>query len=96
VEVKDILDFQVNRSITMLYKQFLVMVEDLHEEHLRYLNKMQGGENNDMVKYNYFDQSKMDYLRKKILDSGNSCKREILTVVDHFSSLDERKNEKVI
>ena len=94
MEVKDILDFQVNRSITMLYKQFLVMVEDLHEEHLRYLNKMQRVDSEGLTKYNYFDQAKMDYLRKKILDSGNDCKREILTVIDNFNSLNQ--NEKTI
>ena len=94
MEVKDILDFQVNRSITALYKQFLVMLEDLHEDHLRSINKMkqEGSANPD--KYNYLDQAKMDYLRKKTLDSGNDCKREIMTVIDHFSTLNV--NEKII
>lgn len=94
MEVKDILDFQVNRSITTLYKQFLVMLEDLHEEHLRCINKMKQEDSTDLDKYNYLDQSKMDYLRKKTLDSGNDCKREIMTVIDHFSTLNV--NEKII
>lgn len=94
MEVKDILDFQVNRSITALYKQFLVMLEDLHEEHLRCVNKMKQEGSTDLDKYNYLDQAKMDYLRKKTLDLGNDCKREIITVIDHFSKLNV--NEKII
>tara|TARA_R110000824_G_scaffold27407_3_gene93147 strand:- start:2187 stop:2471 length:285 start_codon:yes stop_codon:yes gene_type:complete len=94
VEVKDILDFQVNRSITALYKQFLVMLEDLQEEHLRCVNKIKRESSVNLDEYNYLDQTKMDYLRKKTLDSGNNCKREIMTVIDHFSTLNA--NEKII
>lgn len=82
MEVKDILDFQVKRSVTTLYKQFLVVLEDLQEEHNRFLKK-----SNLPDEANYLDQAKIDYLRKKVLDSGNNCEREIKTVIDHFYSL---------
>ena len=42
----------------------------------------------DFVQINqadYWDESRMEYLRKKILDNGNDALREIIGQIDQFN-----------
>lgn len=74
LEPKNILAFQVKRDFVDLYKAFLVILEDLEKENEISFNKLkrQLPQNTDAIECaNYFDEAKMEYLRKKILDLGN-------------------------
>jgi len=77
--VKDIISFQVHRNIINLYKGYFVITEDLLREHKAFLSKLQDGtlDDLDIGSIDYFTNEKYDHIRKRILDHGNDCLREI-------------------
>lgn len=86
VEVGDIIKFQVNRNITNLYKSFLILLEDLEYEHQAHFGKLADNlpDNLDILhQADYLTEEKMEYLRKRILDAGNHCAREINTALEN-------------
>ena len=86
--LNDLLEFQIQRNVVNLYKQYLIMLEDLEEEHRRTFAKLKinNPELESLIsQIDYFDQAKMDYLRKKVLDGGNHCVREIKTELEKFN-----------
>lgn len=91
LKFKDLLSFQTHRNIINLYKRYLNIIEDLQEEHINMLNKLNSKIDQQTLKnVDYFDENKYNYLRKKILDLGNETIREIDKTLDLF----EEKNEK--
>lgn len=92
LKLKDLLAFQINRNIVNLYKRYLNLVEDLQEEHLNMLNKLNKKVDLETLKnVDYFDDNRYNYIRKKILDLGNETYREIEKTLEF---LDEKNNEK--
>jgi hypothetical protein len=90
-KLKDLLTFQVHRNIVNLYKRYLNLVEDLQEEHLNMLNKLNSKIDQQTLKnVDYFDENKYNYIRKKVLDLGNETIREIDKTLEFL----EDKNEK--
>jgi len=77
--IKDIISFQVHRNIINLYKGYFVITEDLLREHKAFLSKLQDGtlDDLDIESIDYFTDEKYDHIRKRILDHGNDCVREI-------------------
>jgi hypothetical protein len=91
LKLKDILTFQVHRNIINLYKRYLNLIEDLQEEHLNMLNKLNSKIDQETLKnIDYFDENKYNYIRKKVLDLGNETIREINKTLEFL----EDKNEK--
>ena len=89
-KLKELLVFQIQRNIISLYKRYLNILEDLQEEHINMLNKLNLKIDQQTLKnVDYFDDNKYNYLRKKILDLGNETIREIDKTLDLF----ENKNE---
>ena len=89
--IKDILSFQIHRNIINLYKRYLNLIEDIQEEHINMLNKLNKKIDQETLKnVDYFDENKYNYYRKKILDLGNETIREIDKNIDFI----EQKNEK--
>jgi hypothetical protein len=92
-KLKEFLLFQIHRNITSLYKRYLNLVEDIQEEHINMLNKLNSKIDQETLKnVDYFDDNKYNYLRKKILDLGNETSREIIKNFDLLNV--EIKNEK--
>jgi len=92
-KLKEFLLFQVHRNITSLYKRYLNLIEDIQEEHINMLNKLNNKVDQDTLKnVDYFDDNKYNYLRKKILDLGNETSREIIKNFDLLNV--EIRNEK--
>ena len=92
-KLKEFLLFQVQRNITSLYKRYLNLIEDIQEEHINMLNKLNSKIDQETLKnVDYFDDNKYNYLRKKILDLGNETSREIIKNFDLLNV--EIKNEK--
>jgi len=91
--VRDYILFQINRNIVNLYKRYLNLMEDLQEEHVNMLNKLNKKIDAETLKnLDYFDENKYNYFRKRILDLGNETLREI---DKNFEFLDLNvKNEK--
>ena len=72
--------FQVKRQVIALYKAFLVMLEDQQEEHISHFEKLYNHfkEEEAIIRQaDYFTDDRMSYLRKKVLDAGNDCVRNI-------------------
>jgi len=91
LNIKEILTFQVHRNVVNLYKRYLNLIEDLQEEHIAMLNKLNRKIDLETLKnIDYFDENRYNYVRKKILDLGNETIREINKSLDFF----ENKNEK--
>jgi len=92
-DIKKYILFQIHRNIVSLYKRYLNVIEDMQEEHLNMLNKLnQKIEASFLKNVDYFDDNKYNYLRKKILDLGNETIREIEKNFD-FMDLNVKKNE---
>ena len=82
--IENIVRFQVNRNIINLYKTFLIMLEDLEQEHSSNFNKLRDQLPDAgplLEQADYFTEEKMDYLRKRILDAGNHSGREIMAIL---------------
>jgi hypothetical protein len=87
-QLKELLEFQINRNVINLYKSFLIMMEDMHDQHDNNFRKLKRAlpEEIDLIdQANYWDESRMDYLRKKILDKGNDSLREIISQIEQFN-----------
>lgn len=77
---EEIREFQIRRSVTSLYKTFLIILEDLREENLDHFDKLYKAfpEKEDIIRQaDYFTEERLSYLRKKVLDAGNDCIRNI-------------------
>ena len=82
-KLKEFLVFQIYRNITSLYKRYLNLIEDIQEEHINMLNKLNSKVDQETLKnVDYFDDNKYNYLRKKVLDLGNETVREITKNLD--------------
>ena len=63
------------RNTVSLFKGFLIMLEDLQKEHQIHFSKLKRNLPEGCLpvveQADYFDESKMQYFRKKVLDMGN-------------------------
>lgn len=86
-KIKEFILFQINRNIILLYKRYLNLLEDLQEEHVNMLNKLNKKVDLETLKnVDYFDENKYNYLRKKTLDLGNETVREINKTLDFLNN----------
>lgn len=77
-KLKSFVYFQIQRNIVSLYKRYINLIEDLQEDHINMLNKLNSKIDQDTLKnVDYFDENKYNYIRKRILDNGNEAIREI-------------------
>ena len=77
-KLKSFVYFQIQRNIITLYKKYINLIEDLQEDHINMLNKLNSKIDLQTLKnVDYFDENKYNYIRKKILDIGNEVIREI-------------------
>ena len=63
------------------------MMEDMQHQHQRNFAKLKNAlpEDRDLIdQADYWDENRMEYLRKKILDNGNQSLREIMGQLDQF------------
>ena len=77
----------MGRNVTNLYKGFLVVLEDLQQQHQSHFNKFRDAlpEYEEAIdQADYLDEERMDYLRKKVLDLGNDCRRYLETEIEKF------------
>lgn len=81
MDKNDIDNFQIKRSIINLYKSFLIILEDLQNDQHLSLERLKNiiPEQSDLIdQSNCFTKEKMQYIRKKILDNGNDCVRNLI------------------
>jgi hypothetical protein len=77
------------RNTVSLFKGFLVMLEDLQKEHEIHFSKLSKNLPEDyrplIEQANYFDEDKLQHLRKRTLDIGNEAIRNIEGELDNFT-----------
>lgn len=74
-----------HKEITLLYKTFLEVVEDLRNDNKIMLDKVTEKCGEQFAKdINFFTYEKYEQLRKRILDQGNECSRRLLNFLDFF------------
>lgn len=77
------------RNTKALFKGFLILLEDLHKDHELNFNKLKSSMPDKYLplldQANYFDEDKMQYLRKKTLDLGNEISRNIESEFQNFT-----------
>lgn len=84
---RELLEFQVVRSITSLYKYFLGLIEELQKDHDTQFDKLKQAipeQENILNQAEYLDEAQLNFLRKKILDSGNDVRRELISYMENF------------
>lgn len=87
-KVKEYLQFQISRGVISLYKKYFELIEDLHQDHQALIEKVKDQTSEDFAKnIDYFDEKKYNYIRKKILDSGNDA---IRSIENSFKSIEVR------
>jgi hypothetical protein len=80
MRAEDIFYDQYKHSVTQLFKGFINILEDLQQDHIRNFNKLRRvlPNDDDLIELaDYFDDDKFNWLRKKTLDLGNDCIRNI-------------------
>lgn len=86
---KEVLRFQQQRIITMLFRHFLVVLEDLGLEHDEALNKLAAALPPEYQPYvelaDYLSPEKSKHLRKKVLDVGNDSLRSLDEILNSFN-----------
>lgn len=88
MDAKDLLSERVSKNTRFLFKNFLVLMEDLQNDHQIAFDKLKEAmpERLDLINQaDYFDDHKMQYLRKKVLDMGNESLRESSTHLEKFT-----------
>lgn len=89
MNAKKILSRRYNDSTTNLFKQFLRIIEELKRDHDDSYKKLR---DNLPTEYSailniadYFNDSKIAYIRKKILDLGNETMRSADSELNNFT-----------
>jgi len=86
-EQREILSFQVQRTISALCKNFLNVLEDLQEEYDRYFNKsdiMPPGARLLEPPESFLNDRHFEHLRKRILDKGGDSTRDLLDELNKY------------
>jgi len=91
---KAVLEAQLKRIITRLFKDFLNIADDIRQDHLAVLTDMKQFPPELLSRWNYLDLPKYSRIRKKVLDGGNDAIREMQAILDSFEiSLDNTNKE---
>jgi len=87
-EVGDVLRFQIDKEIRLLFKTLLVVMEDLAEDHDTALAKIEEALPSEYKKYvnlaDYLDEAKAARIRSRILDAGNDALRAADKHIQNF------------
>jgi len=89
MDAKETLSKKSNKSISFLFKQYLMLIEDLKFEHDQYLKKIKDKipsvYHNVIDNADTFDDEKMSRIRKRVLDIGNETIRSLDNDINDFS-----------
>jgi hypothetical protein len=81
----NLISIQTSKEVTRLYKSLLELLEDVKNDHEIMLKKIADAHGQDFAnQVNYFTQDKYEQLRKRILDNGNECGRQLLSFLEYF------------
>ena len=77
------------RNTVSLFKGFLIMLEDLQKEHQIHFSKLKRNLPEGCLpiieQADYFDEDKLQHLRKRTLDIGNETIRNLECELENFT-----------
>jgi hypothetical protein len=77
--------FQIHRNIVNIYKQHLILLQDISIEHQEMIKKLETHVDKDTLKdVDYLSSEKLKYYRKKTLDVGNEAIRDFERSVENL------------
>jgi|TARA_B110000495_G_scaffold155765_1_gene139150 hypothetical protein len=89
MNAEDMVRKYCERNTVALFKSFLMMIEDLQVDHQIHFGKLKYAlpkEYHSLIdQSNYFDQDKLQHLRKRTLDIGNEAVRNIEGGFENFT-----------
>jgi hypothetical protein len=89
MDAKQTLSKKSSKSISFLFKQYLMLIEDLKFEHDQYLKKIKSeipSEFHNVIdNANNFDEDKLSRIRKRVLDIGNETIRSLDDEMNDFT-----------
>lgn len=96
-EKKELLCSLVNEKIKNLFKKFLSDLEEINLENRIMLKKVEQKTSEEFAaNINYLSEEKFQNIRKRILDNGNDCTREIDRLISCFDwQFNQEKFEKI-
>jgi len=75
--LKDYVQFQMQRNLISLYKHHLEIIENLKVDHKFMIKKLKESFPSEAIdSFDYFDDNKYNYIRKRTLDIGNEAIRD--------------------
>lgn len=81
----NLISIQTSKEVTRLYKTLLELLEDIKSDHEIMLKKVANAYGQGFAnQVNYFTPEKHEQLRKRILDNGNECGRQLLSFLEYF------------
>ena len=94
---QEAVQFLVQKNITRLFKSLLEMVDDLKNQHNVMLNKVAKQSSFEFTQdINYLTSERSDHVRKRILDMGNECIREINGIIEVFDMIPNEKKLEIL
>jgi len=88
MEAKDILSSKTDQSIRFLFKNFLGLLEEMKREHENNFDKLYSSlpeEYHNLIEMSdYFDETKFEIYRKRVLDIGNEILRNHMDDFDYY------------
>jgi hypothetical protein len=80
-QAEQLLLFSTKRHVTMLFKDFLVILQDIRSRHAdsmgKLIDSLPESEKAKVVLADHFSSEEVERLRKRILTNGNDCYRAI-------------------
>ncbi len=85
MDERQLLSVNIKSNVTRLFKDFLSILTDLQQDNLRIIaEEMKQFPPEFAAKLNILDFVRYSQLRKRILDLGNGCIRDIDGYLDYF------------
>lgn len=88
IKPEDVLQFQIERRMKVLFKNYLIMLEDMKIEHDEAMDKLYNLLPDNYKNYvelaDYLSDEKLKHLRSRSLDKGNDCYRDIAEILKQF------------
>lgn len=92
---QETLHFTVVRLMTALYKNYLMMTQDIRVNHNDMLDRIAEFVPEDQLDkldlVDYLDENKYNYMRKRILDTGNDAIREWEKILQNYDVTFKKK-----
>ena len=88
MEARDYLQFEIERNIKYLFKNYIECIEDIKYQHDRAFNLLMDSLPEEhkakVIQSSFFGEDAYAYYRKKILDNGNAAIRANDTILTKF------------